>query len=363
MAVGVVTPTVPVANDIILGEFKLYANYGLATELLLGATRGGAKLNIERKINEMKFDGAYGQQLDSAGIPLVRYDTINANLSVEQLYLKYFNRKVISNCESSFVSQDWALTGGTYTQESTIVAQGSYSAKMTAATTAHGIHEVFTSSKNLSVFDNTDASDTSDYIGYNVYITSQDKTDLGTSKLRLTFACDAIDVVTNHFWYDLAAADLTADRWNKILVLKSAFTSVGSPNWNAITGIGFSLNGAPSAEVIAYIDGIMLVEAQTNSAIVPINGGGGFTYATGGSYRTITPSLEITEDDYYHNIALIGQRHDGKKVKIILKDVLNDGNISLAFKEKDEIVNTTQFSGHYKTSSPTVSMIEIYEYV
>lgn len=363
MAVGVVTPTVPVVNDIILGEFKLYANYGLGTELLLGATRGGAKLNIERKINEMKFDGAYGQQLDSAGIPLVRYDSINANLSVDQLYLKYFNRKIISNCENTFVSQDWALTGGTYTSESTIVAQGNSSAKMTAATTVHGIHEVFASAKDLTAFDNGDASDTADSIQFNIYISSQDKTDLGTSKLKLIMACDAIDVVTNHYYYEVAAADLVAGYWNKISILKSAFTTVGSPNWNAITGVSLGLNGAPDAEVICYIDGIMLVETQTNSAIVPINGGGGFTYVTGGSYRTITPTLEITEDDYYHNIALIGQRLDGKKVKIILKDVLNDGNISIGLKEKDEVVNSTQFTAHYKTVNPTSPPIEIYEYV
>jgi len=70
MAVGVVTPVVPVANDIVLGEVKLYANYECPDAFELGALEGGIKLDIQRKIDEIKFDGGYGMYLDSAGIPL-----------------------------------------------------------------------------------------------------------------------------------------------------------------------------------------------------------------------------------------------------------------------------------------------------
>lgn len=362
MANGVFTPTIPVSNDVILGEFKAYKNYGLPTQLLIGATRGGAKVTIERKIKDINFDGAYGNQLDSNGVPLVRYETLISKLSVENLYLKYFNRSVISNCESGWESQDWVTTGGTYAQESTIVAQGSYSAKMTASTDTHGIHEVFAASKDLTAFDNTDASDTSDYIGYCLYIASQDKTDLNAAGLRLIFHCDAEDTLTNYFYKDIAAADLTAGYWNSFTTLKSGFTSTGSPNWNAITGISLVINGTPSAEVVCYIDDISLIEAQTNSSPVNVNGSG-FNYTTEELYREYTANLEIADDDYLDNITLKGARNDGKMIKIVLKNCLNDGNVELGFKEKDEVVSSTEWISHYLPTAGTTPPIEIYEEV
>ena len=364
MSVGVATPTIPVANDVILGEFKAYANYGLSTQLLLGSTRGGAKLEIDRKINEIKIDGAYGYQLDSAGIPLVRYESLIATLTLEQLFLKYFNRKIISDCESTglWESKDWAGTGGTYTAETTIVAAGYQSAKMTADTTVHGIHEVFAASKNLALFDNSEVSTTSDYIGFSIYLASQDLTDLGTAVLRITFHGDIEGTLTNYYYYDVTVAMLTAGYWNDFEILKSAFTGAGSPNWNAIKGVSMSVVGSLSAEVIAYIDDICLIQAQTNSSIVPVNGGG-FDYTDQTSYREFTQSLEILESDYYENITLVGQRHDGKMLKIVLGQCLNDGKLELALEEKDEVVNSTQFTSHYKKTAGTTPPIEIYEYV
>ena len=54
---------------------------------------------------------------------------------------------------------------------------------------------------------------------------------------------------------------------------------------------------------------------------------------------------------------------DGKTVKIVLKNALNDGNISLALEDKDEVVQETQYTGHYKYGSGLVCPIELYEYV
>lgn len=362
MANGVFTPTVPVSNDVILGEFKAYKNYGLPTQLLLGATKGGAKVSLERKIKDITFDGAYGNQLDSNGVPLVRYESFIAKLSLENLYLKYFNRKVISDCETGWESQDWGLTGGTYTQESTIKAQGSYSAKMTASTSTHGIHEVFSATKDLTVFSNGDASDTSDYIGYCLYISSQDKTDLSSATLRLTFHCDVEDTTTNYYYKDVAASALTAGYWNSFTTLKSGFTSTGSPSWANIKGVSLTINGTPSAEVVAYIDDISLIEAQTNSSPVNVNGSG-FNYSTESLYREYTASLEISDSDYLENITLVGSRNDGKKVKIVLENCLNDGNVELAFQEKDEVVSSTEWVSHYLATAGTTPPFAIYEEV
>ena len=224
MSIGVVTPTVPVANDIILGEFKAYVNYGLPTQLLLGSTRGGCKVDIDRTIREIQFDGAYGPTLDSNGVPLVRHDTFIGKITLEQLYLKYFNRKVISNMESDglWESGDWAATGGTYAASTSIKNSGSQAASCTGDTENYGIKEVFASTKDLTVFPNSITSATSDYICFAVYITSANRTALGgTSKIRLSVHKDADETETNYFYYEIGQSDLTADQWNIFKVAKT----------------------------------------------------------------------------------------------------------------------------------------------
>jgi hypothetical protein len=59
MANGVVTPVVPLANDIKLGEGVVYINYG-TDNTILGATDGGSQFKIEKKIIDIKYDGKYG---------------------------------------------------------------------------------------------------------------------------------------------------------------------------------------------------------------------------------------------------------------------------------------------------------------
>lgn len=48
------------AKDILLGEGLVYKDYGEAGEALIGATRGGSKLEIEKPVKEIVYDGAMG---------------------------------------------------------------------------------------------------------------------------------------------------------------------------------------------------------------------------------------------------------------------------------------------------------------
>jgi hypothetical protein len=366
MTIGVVTPTVPVSNDVIMGEFKAYANYGLPTQTLLGATKDGCKVSREVSVKVLEFDGAYGPTLDSDGVPLARIETMIGRIMLNNFYLKYFNRKIISDCESTgtWESGDWSNNGGTYAAETSIVNAGDQSAKMTADTEGYGIHEVFASEKDLTAFDNSEASDTSDYIGFSIYIATQDKADLGaTAVLRLALHCDAEETETNFFHTSKAASALTAGQWNNFKVLKSAFTSVGSPDWSAIKGVALTIEGAsPDAEVVCYIDSIDLIQNQSNSSFLPLNGGG-FYYTDETTYRKFKYTLEILDKDYLENVVIIGQKMDGKMIKIILKNCLNDGAINLALEAKNEVVNETQFTGHYKYGAGTTFPLTIREYV
>jgi len=88
----------------------------------------------------------------------------------------------------------------------------------------------------------------------------------------------------------------------------------------------------------------------------------GLTVTDRGNYHEIAFDLEIADADYLINIAAVGQKLDGKGVIIIIHNPLNDGNLSLDFKEKDEVVGEQQFTGHYAAATPTVCPVEIYDY-
>lgn len=81
-----------------------------------------------------------------------------------------------------------------------------------------------------------------------------------------------------------------------------------------------------------------------------------------GNYHEIAFRLNIEDSDYLTNVTFVGKKHDGTDCIIIIKNVLNDGNISFDFKEKDEIVTEMQYTGHYLRTTPTVPPIEIWEY-
>lgn len=365
MSINAVDTTKPVANDVILGEFKAYVNYGTPLQLLLGATREGCKIDILRAVREINFDGGYGFQLNEDGDPLVRYESLNGRITLNSLYLKYFNKLTISDCEStgSWVSNDWSATGGTYTAETSIINSGEQSAKCSIETTqtANGIHEVFTSSKDLTAFDNGETSDTADYIGFAIYITTADLATLGTDSIQIRFHNDAEGTETNYLYYDIEATALTADQWNTFKIAKSSFTAVSSGVWTGVTGISFQIPDETDDAIVFYVDSIDLIQNQSDSSIVPVNGGG-FDYTDETTHKEYTIDLELESEDYLENITLIGQRLDGKKMKIVLKNAMNDGNISLAFEEKDEVVNETQFTGHASQINDFACPLEIYEY-
>jgi len=81
-----------------------------------------------------------------------------------------------------------------------------------------------------------------------------------------------------------------------------------------------------------------------------------------GDYHEMAFDLEIADADYLTNIAFVGQKHDGKPCIIIIENPLNDGNITLDFKEKDELVTELQYTGHYLAAAPTTVPLKIRDY-
>lgn len=65
------------------------------------------------------------------------------------------------------------------------------------------------------------------------------------------------------------------------------------------------------------------------------------------SFDIATGKTDITEKDYLDNVAFVGKSKGGKDVIIVIKNALGDGDIEMAFKDDDEVVDKVEFSGTY----------------
>lgn len=74
------------AKDLLLGEGVLYYNYGEVSEAVIGATRGGTKLEIEWNKKEVDYDGSMGPTKG-----MRRTERFVAKLVVNFLKLTYTN--------------------------------------------------------------------------------------------------------------------------------------------------------------------------------------------------------------------------------------------------------------------------------
>jgi len=366
---GVFTHETPSANDIIYGEFKIYHNYDTPKELLVGVARGGLVVEWPRTLHKVNCDGVYGSMLDEDGVPMIRTIDFSPKVTVQMLYLRYFNIKSISNAEAddNWESGNWAGGDGTYVAETSIIQTGIQSAKLTGDADGEGIHEVFSSSLDLENYANGEAGTTADKICFAIYVTTAELAKLDTG-LKLKIHCDAEETETNYYYYDIAKASLTADMWTNFTIARSSFTSAegGSEDWGAVTGISLVFDGSPSSEAVVYIDSIsmlMTISDDSDAFSAPIEGqGGNWTYTNETDYKKYTPKINIEESDYLDNVTIIGIKHDGKMIKVIQDNSFNDGNIDLAMGEKDEVVTNTQYTAHYFPSKGSTIPVRIREY-
>ena len=87
MATNTFLPVAPaLSRDIKLGEGIVYKNYGEAGEAVIGATKGGSRIEIERIIYDNEYDGANTYTKN-----LRRYTLFNVKMIVNFLKLNYVN--------------------------------------------------------------------------------------------------------------------------------------------------------------------------------------------------------------------------------------------------------------------------------
>lgn len=83
MAKGYFEVIPPDDDDLWLGEGYFVYDYG-TTNVVMGATRGGSKVEIDRNVREMPYDGAYGKYFD-----LRRFTTYEPKFMINFLKLNY----------------------------------------------------------------------------------------------------------------------------------------------------------------------------------------------------------------------------------------------------------------------------------
>ena len=126
MAEGVVTPTVPAKNDILLGEGVIRYNYTSGGGTVLGATRGGSSLKIERTIKEIAYDGAFGptKGLRRKTIVVPRLIVKNLKLNYTTIPLMFGSSFTVSD-EGDYhkIIEDMDMADADYLTDITFVGQ------------------------------------------------------------------------------------------------------------------------------------------------------------------------------------------------------------------------------------------------
>jgi hypothetical protein len=80
-----------------------------------------------------------------------------------------------------------------------------------------------------------------------------------------------------------------------------------------------------------------------------------------GTYKKIAFNTSFASTDLLSNITFRGFKANGEFCVIILENALNIDNISLEFKEKDEVISEMTYTGFYTYAAPTTPPLAIRE--
>lgn len=171
----------------------------------------------------------------------------------------------------TWVDNSWLGAVGTFSED-TVNKLTENGLKATLNATNAGIH--VETAMDLTLLADGDASSTSDFINFAIFIATADlvNIDNSTNIFRVEFFNDALGVATNYFRYrDIDKADITADEFNFFEIKKSDFESIGSPSWDSITGADLRVEGTVSGPVNFTVDknSFQLVKADPDDSNIP----------------------------------------------------------------------------------------------
>lgn len=169
-----------------------------------------------------------------------------------------FVNKITKEIDLGESTETWVTEDGTVAANTTNgqFLQGDQSRKMTATagSTATARRET---TLDLTAFSDTSAATTADKITLWYYVDNI----ANFGSLRLQFVSDAGATYTNYYEYTISTTPVVG--FNQAVILKSAFSAVGSPNWNDIKKRQYRVTASASGTVNVSVDDIRLVKATT----------------------------------------------------------------------------------------------------
>ena len=102
------------------------------------------------------------------------------------------------------------------------------------------------------------------------------------------------------------------------------------------------------------------LEISTDILQIALPGSSSTTTGSPASYDVITRALDIALTDYMTNVAIVGEMNgESDPLVLILKNVLADGNLEIAFADNDESVIAVTFTAHFDPASMDAEPWEI----
>ena len=393
----------------------VYINYGLSTQRLLGATRGGNEFNLNREIRDIEVDGVRGSvkglrrrtvcrpQITCNLIELSLENLIKAiaganqaesaeQIVVEEEYpgdgtgsqvlFELANGNIIENTERVFVNAVEKDRSKKY--DSRFVGPNAVDNKGFAegvgdwiTCTGSGIEMVSGGHFGNCLKFTAAGTPATGFLtlpgGNGVQLTNlvadqHYRLQIAISKLAGTFTPTTVT-----FQCTGGPASPEVSITNAFVVHVFEFIATGT---DATIEIKSVTGGAPSVDDVFYIDSLELervdgdyvmnweegevifAEEGAPPAGEPVTVR--YTYTTANVYHDVITGGDIADEDYIDNVALVGTiSGKAKDVICIVKNALADTGFSLSTAPRDEAVPVIVFTGHYAAGDPDTEPWEI----
>ena len=391
----------------------VYINYGLSTQRLLGATRGGNEFNLNREIRDIEVDGVRGSvkglRRRTVCRPQITCNLIELSLdnlikaiaganqaaSAEQIVVEeeypgdgdgsqvlfpLAKDNLIENTERVFVSgveKDRSKKYDSRFVGTNAVDNKGFAEGVGDWTTCTGSGIEMVSGGHLGNCLKFTAAGTpaTGFLtlpgGNGVQLTNlvdgqHYRLQIAISKLAGTFTPTTVT-----FQCTGGPASPEVSITDAFVVHVFEFTASGT---DATIEIKSVTGGAPSVDDVFYIDSLELErvdgdyvmnweEGEVIFATAPDSGDPvtvRYTYATASVTHDVITGGDIADEDYIDNVALVGTiSGKAKDVICIVKNALADTGFSISTAPRDEAVPVIVFTGHHAAGDPDTEPWEI----
>lgn len=307
---GYYAPTTTIDLDLVVSYGKLYSGNGgtlterysgLSANTLCSIAQFDDKALIIDQVNKMRVY-KYGETTYAAGIDSPK------------------EYKLIEDFE---LVSDWALVNGTATANAVNFVYGTQC--ITFLTTAGLVMTAVKTfaSKNLTTFDDGSTSGTNDYIS--LFLIRGVYANFDSCTLEIgdggSTTCYRIVLSSLTEWTATSAPDVAFE----FKIRKSAFTTVGAPNWNAITGVKISIDAAAAVQAQIIVDYLRLEKAGPTTADSTVAGLPSGTY-----YYRVT---FVTNDGWESDPSVISDAVVVVLEKVTLTNIPVPGSARIASKK------------------------------